>query len=265
MRTTLLQGGKHLSLDHSNCGGTYLSELSSAMSDGMAMSISYWGNKAKTMDWLDDEVCPDIDCKKHNAGIGVISAIRVEGPEPPGMTSLSPSSPTVQPWFPSSTLPMWVPVYTLPWNPSPNSGPAATAPPLPGLPGGAASSTSQTTRSSLASKFLNPRVALAAAVAAIAVAGVALTAAPPFSSAQGTPACRGCTAMPASGAPPRTSSAASTLSGARRAASPRATPWAAWARTRGSPSHRTPECQPGSHAPDARAVAILDARERCVL
>jgi len=150
------------------------------MSDGMAMSISYWGNKAKTMDWLDDEVCPDIDCKKHNAGIGVISAIRVEGPEPPGMTSLSPSSPTVQPWFPSSTLPMWVPVYTLPWNPSPNSGPAATAPPLPGLPGGAASSTSQTTRSSLASKFLNPRVALAAAVAAIAVAGVALTVCPSF-------------------------------------------------------------------------------------
>mmetsp|Transcript_52522 Transcript_52522/g.122159 ORF Transcript_52522/g.122159 Transcript_52522/m.122159 type:complete len:730 (-) Transcript_52522:351-2540(-) len=77
--TTRLQQGTHeLVLNHSSCGG-YLGSIADAMAGGMSMRITYWGDSAKTMKWLDQPPCGSASCSGSNAGKAVISGIMVSG------------------------------------------------------------------------------------------------------------------------------------------------------------------------------------------
>jgi len=77
MKTTLQQGDHQVVLDHSNCDAAYLGALSKAMEAGMSLRITYWGDKAETMSWLDSPPCGKQSCKGEPA---TISDISVSGP-----------------------------------------------------------------------------------------------------------------------------------------------------------------------------------------
>lgn len=77
MRTHLRQGDRQIVLDHSACGD-YLAHLSDAMAAGMSLRISYWGDQAKTMAWLDAPQCSWQVCSESSAEAAHISNISVE-------------------------------------------------------------------------------------------------------------------------------------------------------------------------------------------
>merc|ERR1719195_43080 len=77
LTTRLQQAGRELVMHHSGCSKGYLETMANAMAGGMSMRITYWGDDAKTMSWLDQPPCGMTSCAKSNAGRAVISAIRV--------------------------------------------------------------------------------------------------------------------------------------------------------------------------------------------
>jgi len=77
LTTRLQQAGNELIMHHSGCSKGYLEAMARAMAEGMSMRITYWGDDAKTMSWLDQPPCGPTSCAASNAGTAVISAIRV--------------------------------------------------------------------------------------------------------------------------------------------------------------------------------------------
>jgi len=58
MTTVLSQNGKNFTITHDDsCGGGYLESLTPALQAGMVVAISYWGDTASTMSWLDIPPC----------------------------------------------------------------------------------------------------------------------------------------------------------------------------------------------------------------
>lgn len=76
MRTTLVQEGQQVIMEHENCASEYLQELSEAMASGMSLRITYWGEEAETMSWLDRPPCGSESCSA-SAGNAVINNIVV--------------------------------------------------------------------------------------------------------------------------------------------------------------------------------------------
>jgi len=81
MVTTLSQDGRQVVLDHANCGAD-LAALSDAMAAGMSLRITYWGESAETMAWLDAPPCGQQTCGA-SAGEAVISDIAIGTPSLP--------------------------------------------------------------------------------------------------------------------------------------------------------------------------------------
>merc|ERR1740139_308404 len=52
--------------------------LSGAMADGMSLRITYWGDSAETMAWMDAPPCGPQECNAHTAGDAVISDVSVQ-------------------------------------------------------------------------------------------------------------------------------------------------------------------------------------------
>jgi len=77
IRTVLQQDPRRVVFEHSECGATYLASLSDAVRAGMSLRITYWGDEAKTMAWLDAPPCAGETCSGTNAGDAVISDITV--------------------------------------------------------------------------------------------------------------------------------------------------------------------------------------------
>jgi len=77
MRTTLLQDARKVVLDHQKCDRRYLSKLTDALADGMSLRITYWGESADTMAWLDQPPCGGSSCEGEKAGPATISNITV--------------------------------------------------------------------------------------------------------------------------------------------------------------------------------------------
>jgi len=67
--TTFSQNGRTFSVIHdpSRCGSDYLSSLTQAVSQGMTVALSYWGDTGSTMSWLDVPPC-DINTPCNTAG-----------------------------------------------------------------------------------------------------------------------------------------------------------------------------------------------------
>lgn len=76
MVTTMLQAERHVVLNHSSCAAQDLAALSAAMADGMSLRITYWGESAETMAWLDAPPCGRQACST-TAGDVVISDVSV--------------------------------------------------------------------------------------------------------------------------------------------------------------------------------------------
>jgi len=58
MTTVLSQNGKTVTLVHDDgCGSGYLESLTNVLRNGMVMAMSYWGDTAQTMAWLDIPPC----------------------------------------------------------------------------------------------------------------------------------------------------------------------------------------------------------------
>jgi len=66
-------------LDHAACGG-YFADLARPLANGMSMRITYWGNGAANMSWMDQPPCGDENCSGPNAGHAIFSDIRVTEP-----------------------------------------------------------------------------------------------------------------------------------------------------------------------------------------
>lgn len=77
MVTTLQQDGRHVVLDHSACNRTDLATLSDVMANGMSLRITYWGDSAETMAWMDAPPCGRQACNA-SAGDAVISHIKID-------------------------------------------------------------------------------------------------------------------------------------------------------------------------------------------
>jgi len=77
LTTRLQQAANELVMHHSQCSEGYLETMAHAMAGGMSMRITYWGDEAKTMRWLDQPGCGNNSCAGHNAGKAAISSIRV--------------------------------------------------------------------------------------------------------------------------------------------------------------------------------------------
>jgi len=77
MRTILTQASKQVELHHSDCSADYIAQLSAAMTSGMSLRITYWGDKASTMSWMDAPPCSTQACNGANAGKATISNISI--------------------------------------------------------------------------------------------------------------------------------------------------------------------------------------------
>jgi len=62
MTTVLGQNSKSFTLTHDDsCGGGYLESLTDSLASGMVLAISYWGDTASTMSWLDIPPCSNTE------------------------------------------------------------------------------------------------------------------------------------------------------------------------------------------------------------
>lgn len=75
LRTTLRQGRQEVVLDFSNCDTEYMRGLSDPLSSGMALRITYWGEQAETMAWLDSPPCGGEACTRETAGNAILSRL----------------------------------------------------------------------------------------------------------------------------------------------------------------------------------------------
>jgi len=77
MITRLRQDGREVTLAHESCSAEYFAALSDAMAEGMSLRITYWGDQANTMAWMDQPPCGPEACSGDNAGAGIISRMSV--------------------------------------------------------------------------------------------------------------------------------------------------------------------------------------------
>jgi len=78
-KTVLQQEGREVVIDHPNCEGIF-ADLAKPMAEGMSLRITYWGDTPQNMSWLDMPPCGYKSCAAENAGIAVISNLRVSLP-----------------------------------------------------------------------------------------------------------------------------------------------------------------------------------------
>jgi len=77
MTTVLRQGHREIVLDHRHCS-SYIEALTAPLLQGMILRVSYWGNRASTMAWLDSPACGDEDrCDGAAAGKAAIGNITI--------------------------------------------------------------------------------------------------------------------------------------------------------------------------------------------
>jgi len=76
LRTTLVQQAKQVVLSHTSCDAGYLKTLTAPLKSGMALSITYWGQDASSMAWLDSPACGNQECGA-SAGQGILSNISI--------------------------------------------------------------------------------------------------------------------------------------------------------------------------------------------
>jgi len=76
MKTALLQGPRAVVLNHENCQPEYLAQLTDPLAAGMSLRITYWGDAAETMSWMDMPPCGGESCSA-SAGNALISNITV--------------------------------------------------------------------------------------------------------------------------------------------------------------------------------------------
>jgi len=127
MTTVLEQGSKKVVMKLDSCPG-YYGQLSESMKQGMSLRLTYWGQEASTMAWMDSPPCGGQVCSGTNAGQAVISDLRVHpigGAAPRAATTTTPTTSATSTTTPPSTT-------TLP--PKPTSPPAPTLPPALTLP-----------------------------------------------------------------------------------------------------------------------------------
>jgi len=79
MITVLQQEGREVIQDHAECGN-YLSDLARPMAAGMALRITYWGDRPSNMSWMDSAVCGAERCGGSNAGDAHITDLEVTVP-----------------------------------------------------------------------------------------------------------------------------------------------------------------------------------------
>merc|ERR1719491_2604427 len=80
---------------HSSCQPEYFVALSEAMAAGMSLRITYWGDRAETMSWLDSPPCGPQACTGDNAGPGIIYNVTINHlPPPADMWVVSDSDPS---------------------------------------------------------------------------------------------------------------------------------------------------------------------------
>jgi len=77
MRTTIQQQDRQVVLDYDGCSDEYFAALSGALADGMSLRITYWGDAAETMAWMDSPPCGEQTCTGDNAGLAKISNVKV--------------------------------------------------------------------------------------------------------------------------------------------------------------------------------------------
>jgi len=77
MRTSLVQKDSRVVLNHLTCDVDYLAKLTDAISDGMSLRITYWGQSASTMAWLDAPPCHREACMGSHAGEAIISNMSI--------------------------------------------------------------------------------------------------------------------------------------------------------------------------------------------
>lgn len=77
MRTVLQQAGRQVVLEHSEDDAEYFAALSDTMAAGMSLRITYWGDEAETMAWMDSPPCGDQACSGAAAGKATISNITI--------------------------------------------------------------------------------------------------------------------------------------------------------------------------------------------
>jgi len=118
MVTTLRQDARKVVLDHGACNNGYIQQLSTAMQEGMSLRITYWGDSASTMGWMDQTVCGAETCSGGNAGPGTISNIAITPPEEPVPVTTQPPTtappPTNFPLFPPPVVPAASPTFPPP-------------------------------------------------------------------------------------------------------------------------------------------------------
>merc|ERR1712039_1160147 len=78
MRTVLQQADRQVVLDRGADASEYLAALSDIMAAGMSLRITYWGDKAETMAWMDSPPCGSQACSGAAAGSATISNITVQ-------------------------------------------------------------------------------------------------------------------------------------------------------------------------------------------
>lgn len=78
MRTTLQQGGKQIVMSHRECLPGYLAKMSGSLAEGMSLRMTYWGDDAENMAWLDKPICGVSQaCSGSSAGAATISNVTV--------------------------------------------------------------------------------------------------------------------------------------------------------------------------------------------
>jgi len=83
----LQQADRQVVLDRGADASEYMAALSDIMSAGMSLRITYWGDKAETMAWMDSPPCGSQTCSGAAAGKATISNITVRKLPPNQMTS----------------------------------------------------------------------------------------------------------------------------------------------------------------------------------
>mmetsp|Transcript_145301 Transcript_145301/g.404989 ORF Transcript_145301/g.404989 Transcript_145301/m.404989 type:complete len:565 (-) Transcript_145301:93-1787(-) len=130
MVTTLRQEGRQVVMDHAACDPGYLAQAGSAIQKGMSLRITYWGDTAETMNWMDVPPCGPEACEGANGGPGTISHIVIDPPEEPLVATTTPApATTAMPLFP--VVPTLAPVTTALAVTTPAPAPAP-AQPVPG-------------------------------------------------------------------------------------------------------------------------------------
>lgn len=131
-RTVLQQGERQLSLDNNDCRDS-LAGLTEVLSAGMVLRITYWGDSAETMAWMDQPPCGEEVCSGDNTGEATISGIYFTdigaSPDQPPIVPAASSPPPTTPAATADGTSMEAPAHAPASSPTPR--PEETPAPAP--------------------------------------------------------------------------------------------------------------------------------------